>query len=100
MGGYFGTEQQQRLQRLSDEAVPWMRQTPGACNAGRFMGTDDPDKLGWDRIFATLGYDGVFGFRMIKAESVPPIREQLADRGYRLDTWDVFMGTTDSLPAA
>jgi len=100
MGGYFGTELQQRLQAASDEAVPWMRKTPGACNAGRFMGTDDPDRLGWDHIVSMLNRDGVFGFRMIKAEAIPPIRERLLNCGYRLDTWDVFLGRAETVRLA
>jgi hypothetical protein len=100
MGGYFGTAQQQHLQKLSDEAVPWMRKTQGACNAGRFMSTDDPERLGWDHIFSTLDRDGVFGFRMLSSKAFPQVRARLVDRGYRMDSWDVFTGTPSSVNAA
>ena len=45
MAGYVGTEQQIVLQMPADLAIDWMRSTPGACNPGRCLGTDDPDRL-------------------------------------------------------
>ena len=38
MAGYFGTEVQQQLQARAQTAVAFVRQTPGACQAGRTMG--------------------------------------------------------------
>ena len=51
---YYGTETQVALQRKVDGSIGWLITTPGACHAGRFFGTDDPDRLGWDAIFRHL----------------------------------------------
>ena len=75
MSGYFGTEYQQKLQALAEASVEFINSTPGACQTGRMMGCDDPDRFGWDRIVSFLNRDGLFGFRMI----------------CRFDTWDVFV---------
>ena len=63
MSGYFGTETQQRLQALAEASVGFINTTPGACQAGRFMGCDDADRLGWNQIDAFLQRDSVCGFR-------------------------------------
>lgn len=89
--GYIGTEQQINLQRSADRAIDWMRSTPGACNPGRSLGTDDPDRLGWDTIFEILGRDKIFAFRLMPSDQVDRIAELLSEHGYRLDLWDVFM---------
>jgi hypothetical protein len=46
MAGYFGTEMQQRLQAQAEASVAFVNATPGACQAGHFMASDDPDRLG------------------------------------------------------
>lgn len=92
MAGYFGTEHQQRLQQVSDTAVPWSKATPGACIAGRFLSTDEAEALGWETIYGALQRDGIFGFRMLKPEAEATVRAKVEQRGYRLDFWDVFIG--------
>ena len=67
MAGYFGTERQVALQKSADDAIDWMGATPGACNPGRCLGTDDPDRLGWDNIFEILGRDKIFAFRLMRS---------------------------------
>lgn len=96
MSGYFGTEMQQRLQAQAEASVDFIDATPGACQTGRTMGCDDPDRLGWERIIEFLDRDGVCGFRLIPAGEVDELRSQLMKRSYRFDTWDVFLadGTT------
>jgi hypothetical protein len=54
MSGYLGSEIQQRLQRRVDELAP------GYVNSGRLVGTDNPDRIGWDSILA--------GFRILCAD--------------------------------
>ena len=90
MAGYFGSEVQMRLQRLSDEAHAWSRSTPGACVHGRMLATDDIDRLGFPAIIGALERDGMFGFRLIPKPRAEAAAELLAARGYRLDFWDVF----------
>jgi ribosomal protein S18 acetylase RimI-like enzyme len=90
MSGYFGSEAQRLLQRRAREAVAWDQATPGAVRMGRFLGTDDPDQLGWDAILALLERDRTFGFRMIPADAVEELRDKLAGHGYRIDFWNVF----------
>ncbi len=91
MAGYFGTETQQRLQAHAETSVEFFSATAGACQAGRFMGCDDPDQLGWERIEAFIDRDDVFGFRLIPVAKADEIRSQLMKRNCRLDTWDVFL---------
>ncbi|NGO63389.1 GNAT family N-acetyltransferase [Rhizobium daejeonense] len=100
MAGYFGTETQQRLQARAEENAAFISATPGACQAGRMMSCDDPDLLGWPQIDAFLARDGVCGFRLIPAETVDDLKARLAERDYRLDTWDVFLGTREAALAA
>lgn len=91
MSGYFGTSMQQRLQAQAEASVEFIASTPGACQAGRMMGCDDPYKLGWGQIDESLDRDGVCGFRLIPAATVADIRSRLMERNFRFDTWDVFL---------
>lgn len=100
MAGYFGTEMQQRLQARAEVAAQLIASTPGACQAGRTMGCDDPDKFGWDRIGEIIEQDGVCGFRLIHTDHVEEIRSELSSRACRLDTWDVFLADRETALAA
>ena len=91
MAGYFGTEFQQRLQAGAEESVHFINATPGACQNGRTMGCDDADQLGWDRIDEFLVRDGICGFRLIPPVNAERIRAHVTRRGFRFDTWDVFL---------
>jgi RimJ/RimL family protein N-acetyltransferase len=91
MAGYFGTEAQKTLQRTAEDEARFIATTPGACQAGRMMGCDDPDILGWDRIGEFIARDGMCAFRLVDAGQVREIETQLARRNCRLDTWDVFI---------
>ncbi|ANT51468.1 GNAT family N-acetyltransferase [Mesorhizobium amorphae] len=91
MSGYFGTELQQHLQAQAEASVDFIRTTPGACQTGRTMGCDDPDRFGWELIDKILNRDGICGFRMIPASKVDELKSRLAKGGFRLDTWDVFV---------
>ncbi|MGE0503055.1 MAG: GNAT family N-acetyltransferase [Rhizobiaceae bacterium] len=91
MAGYFGSELQQALQAKCEAAWQWSMETPGACNSGRLVGTDDPERLGWDLILRRLAEDGAFSFRMLPVDVARAAVERLKPAGYRLDLWDVFM---------
>lgn len=97
MNGYHGTEAQQRLQRKSDRLTPWIMRTPGACLTGRLMGTDDPDRLGWDVIRRHLAEDGAFSFRWIDAGGRARIGEELAGHCRSIFGWDGFCGAAAEL---
>lgn len=100
MSGYFGTELQQRLQAQAEASVGFINSTPGACHTGRTMGCDDPDRLGWEQIEAFIDRDGVCGFRLIPIGKVDELKSRLAERGCRLDTWDVFLADRPTALAA
>ena len=100
MAGYYGTETQQRLQTQAEASAGFVTATPGACQAGRIVGCDDPDKLGWDHIAEIIERDGVCGFRLIDTERVDEIRARLSHFGCRLDTWDVFLADRAAALAA
>lgn len=101
MPGYYGTERQQQLQALAEASSGFIDATAGACQTGRTMGCDGLDRLGWDRIDDFLKRDGICGFRLIPADRTEELRSRLAERNFRLDTWDVFLGDRASvLPAA
>ncbi len=101
MSGYFGTEEQQRLQKIAEESVDFVNATPGACQIGRILGCDDPDRLGWENVERVLDRDGAFAFRLIPAEKIEAIRRRLEARNFRLDMWDLFVGDREgALPAS
>jgi hypothetical protein len=93
MPGYFGTSQQQELQARVESAAQWITHTPGACNPGRFLATDDPGRLRRDKIFETLDRDDAFSFQLIRSDDLNAISSKLAERQYRIDFWDVFVAT-------
>jgi hypothetical protein len=100
MSGYFGTEMQQRLQAQAEASADFINATAGACQTGRTMGCDDPDRLGWERIVEYLDRDGICGFRLIPFDEVNRLRSRLTERGYRFDTWDVFLADRATALAA
>ncbi|MET4632398.1 GNAT family N-acetyltransferase [Kaistia defluvii] len=93
MSGYFGSEEQQRLQRQAEAKADWIDKTPGACQTGRMMGCDDPNKLGWDRVAEFLDRDGICGFRLLSTNQADQIGARLLGQDYRFDTWDVFLAS-------
>jgi hypothetical protein len=100
MEQYLGTEAQIRLQQKADAFSDWLYETRGACHTGRFLGTDDPETLGWDTILQHLRRDRVFGFRMVAAKDIVSLRERLADYGFRIDFWDVYSAPADRIRSA
>jgi hypothetical protein len=100
MAGYFGTDAQRRLQQLAEASVDFIKATPGACQTGRTMGCDDPDKLGWERIEGFLARDGMCGFRLIPVAEAEQLKSELMKRNLRFDTWDVFLADRASALAA
>jgi hypothetical protein len=100
MGGYFGTETQQRLQAKVEARGEFIRTTPGVCESGRIMSCDNMDRLGWELILEFLESDGVFGFRFLPVDRVAALRDRLAGYGYRFDTWDIFVADAATVVAA
>jgi RimJ/RimL family protein N-acetyltransferase len=96
MAGYFGTKIQQRLQAQAEASEGFIAATPGACQAGRTMGCDDPQEFGWERITEIIDRDGVFGFRLIDTSDAEAIRSELANRGFRFDNWEVFLADRET----
>lgn len=96
MSGYFGTPTQKRLQAQAEASADFISTTPGACQTGRTMGCDEIDDLGWERISHFLDRDGVCGFRLIASTKVEELVSRLTDRGYRFDTWDVFLADRET----
>ena len=98
MSGYYGTELQKELQRQTFENRNRVASTPGLYNAGRFIGTDDPDKVGWANLRALLREQkGVLGFRLITPEQSRSYFPLVIAEGCRIDTWDVFIGEAASV---
>lgn len=91
MPGYFGTDLQKDLQARVENAMPWIEKTPGACNPGRFLGTDDPSQLGWENIVRILERDQIFSFQLVPSTESLNISKKLATRHYRIDYWEVFV---------
>lgn len=90
MSGYFGTERQRALQERTHAFRDWMAETPGIYNAGRFIGTDDPDQVAWADLEAILDRDDILGFRMVTADQASRFFPGLEAKGYRIDTWNIF----------
>lgn len=80
-----------------DSLHDWIAATPGACNGGRAMATDDPDLLGWDVIAEHLKEDGVFVFRHISPDAVPGIAARVSKMECALHQWNVFHGTMEEV---
>jgi hypothetical protein len=100
MTGYFGTQKQQQLQARTEAGAAFASATPGACRAGRFMGCDDPDRLGWELIGEFIDRDGICGLRLIPAARVTDIKARRAELKCRFDTWDVFLANRATALAA
>lgn len=100
MSGYIGSEQQVRLQQAMDEAGDWSAATPGACDAGRMLGCDDPERLGWEQLSELLRREGALAFRLLPASGKERLRDRLAEDGFRFDTWDVFTAPAETAMAA
>jgi hypothetical protein len=100
MAGYFGTDAQQRLQAQAETSVGFINATPGACQTGRTMGCDDPERFGWNRIRAILDSDGICGFRLLSPGEADEVRTRLTGQQYRFDTWDVFLADRAAATAA
>jgi hypothetical protein len=98
--GLYGSESQRWLQARSLAAAGLVRETPGAVFAARMAGTDDPDRLGWDRIGATLRDEEAMTFRMIPVVECAEIERRLAEIGCAITWWDVFEGSDDSIRTA
>ncbi|MCG6884018.1 MAG: GNAT family N-acetyltransferase [Silicimonas sp.] len=82
-----------------DALAGWTAATPGACNGGRAMATDDPDLLGWPVIRAHFEEDGVFVFRHVPTADVARIRDRVADWGGTLHEWRIFHASADRIAA-
>ncbi|WP_037547683.1 GNAT family N-acetyltransferase [Stappia stellulata] len=100
MAGYFGSDSQKRLQALAEAGADEIAATAGLCQAGRTMGCDDPDALGPERIGACLERDGICGFRLITPDQAARLRAWLETRGFRLDTWNVYLADRETTLAA
>lgn len=97
MAGYFGTPEQQQLQARAEENAVWVTKTPGACNSGRFIGCDDVDRLGWERIEEIIRRDGAIGFRLLQRKRAPEVAKWMTLSGYRIDFWDPFIGEREEV---
>ena len=100
MPGFFGSDQQMALQVAAEEAREWTMNTPGACDPGRFLGTENPDTLGWDKVIEILKRDGAFGFRMIPSIDTAAISRRLKESECRIDFWDIFVADREDAVAA
>lgn len=100
MDTYFGTDKQVMLQKLVDANLDWLRSAPGACNIGRFLGTDDPARLGWQTVTDMLEAAGIFGFRLIASSETADAERRIAGKGFRIDWWDVFSADADTIRLA
>jgi len=98
--GYFGTQDQIRLQKKSDRLTPWIMKTPGACVTGRVICADDPAIFGWPQVRAHLVEDGAFGFRWMSPAQIAEIDAELAGTGATLHQWQGFFGTAADIQAA
>jgi hypothetical protein len=98
--GLYGGEAQRRLQAMSLAAAGAVRETPGAVFAARMAGTDDPDRIGWNQIGATLRDEGAMTFRMIPVDECPEVERRLAGIGCAITWWDVFDGSDDDIGTA
>ena len=98
--GLHGTEAQKALQATALADAPSARVRPGAVFAVRMRGTDNPERLGWDKIMKALSEDGAFAFRMIPAVQCAKVEQRLGEAGYRIDWWDVFEGEADDVLSA
>ena len=97
--GLYGSDGQRRLQAAALAAAGAARATPGAVFAARMPGTDDPDRLGWNRIAATLRDESAITFRMIPTHACPEVERRLAEIGCVITWWDVFDGPRDTVRA-
>ena len=94
----MGENNDKELDKI-DSLLRWAEETPGACNGGRAVATDDPDRLGWNVIETRIHEDGVFVFRHLTADDVERVRARVSEWGYDLHTWRVFHGVAGEIAA-
>jgi hypothetical protein len=99
MGEAADTAAGARLAAKIEALADWVAATPGAAQGGRLMATDDPERLGWDRIEAHLREDGLFAFRHIPVTACAAIESRLAALGFGAHVWRAFHGTAAGIPA-
>lgn len=97
---YFGTEEQQRLQKKLDDLTPWVMKTPGACLTGRVVASDDLETLGWDLILPPLREDGLFAFCGMRPEQIEVFQDRTRDLGAQVFGWNGFMGDANAMNRA
>lgn len=99
MSGFYGTEQQRALQRRTQMMRDRIADAHGIYDAGRFMGIDEPEKVPPSEVERMLARDGLVAFRMISPAQAASVFPPLEARGYRIDTWDIFVGGLDDAGA-
>lgn len=85
MAGFFGTAQQMALQEVAENGRERTMNKPGACDPGRFLGTGNPEELGWSNVIEILKRDGAFGFRMIPSKDTSAISRKLMENQCKID---------------
>lgn len=96
---HTGKQRITTLPECTDNEIDWLSTTPGACHCGLYLGTDDPQRFGWDKIFEVLSATGIFGFRLIPVLEMHEVALRLEEMGYRLAPRAVYSTGMDTIRA-
>ena len=75
---FFGTAEIRELQKAQDQQVEALRDTPGAVIHARAFSSDDPGRLGWDRLGHRMATDGKVTLRGVSETEVERAQQELS----------------------
>jgi len=88
---YYGEPKIRALQRKRDSQVSELQDLAGAVVHGRVFASDNPAKLGWQRLRETMAEEGVISLRGIDDATIETALLELADFHPVVHHWDLFM---------
>jgi hypothetical protein len=94
---YFGAPDIQALQAARDAEVAELTDMPGAVVHARTFSSDDPARLGWDRLRKHMADEGVATLRGVDAATVEVARQELRRYDPNLHLWDLFMADAQTI---
>lgn len=94
---YFGSDAQQRMQRIAHLLWPLLKANPVYGYEGRMVGIDDPQPQDIDAVAALTRIQGASVSHYVPLDKEAELSAAFVDRGLATDRWDQFMGGSTCL---
>jgi GNAT superfamily N-acetyltransferase len=94
---FFGDQEIQTLQRARDDQAAELADVPGAVVHARTFSSDDPVKLGWDRIRKVMAEEGKITLRGVDEATIELASRELRSFKPQLHFWDLFMADAHTI---